>query len=99
MHLVTHPSFDAAAFARIHDRVPAARIPGGLATRIRALEQRGLVARVDPHAAANAIVTSLHTLAMVRFMAGDGARPIIAGMARGIVDVLWNGLAPRPNAG
>lgn len=96
MHLVTHPGFDSAAFARIHDRIPAARITGGLATRIRALQERGLVARADPFAAANAIVTSLHTLAMVRFMAGEQAAPMIVRMVHGIVDVLWNGLAPAP---
>ena len=95
LHLITHPAFDAAAFGRVHDRVPAAHIVGALAGRIRALEGRGLVGAVDAHAAANAIVTSMHTLAMVRFMAGPQAAPSITGMARDIVGALWSGLAPR----
>jgi AcrR family transcriptional regulator len=83
LHLLTHPDFDSRQFHQ-HGEI-AAQMVAGVAGRIRALQERGLVAPVDAEAAADLLLASLHSLAMT----GSSPQQI-----ERWIDVLWAGLKP-----
>jgi AcrR family transcriptional regulator len=95
LHVLAHPDLGGARLAKWHAQLPFMPIAHGLAARLKLLRNDGLIGDIDPHGAAHTLIASVHTIAMIETMfAGDHA----GGRARQIdalVDVLWNGLAPR----
>lgn len=96
LHLVTHPAFDPKVIAQAHDRILAAGLAKGVAERLDALRQKGLVGSVDPRAAAEAFIAALHSFAMFHILSGTSAKPTDEERVRGFVRILWSGLGPNP---
>lgn len=98
-HLVVHPSFRREVFARVHEHVPILTLISGLAERLQRLQREGLLADVDPRIASEALMGFVHNLGMFGTMAGHTfTAEFSRDRVERFVDVIWQGLAPRPAA-
>lgn len=90
LHVMTHPSFDAAALARSGPHASAV-LRDGLAARLARLAQRKCIGRRSPHAAARLLVSLAHDWALgsaISHHGGPGRERELLEM----VDVVWAGL-------
>lgn len=95
LHLVTHPAFDPKVIAWAHDRILAAGLAKALAERLDVLQQKGFLGSVDPRAAAETFLATLHSFAMIHILAGISPKPMDEVRVRGFVRILWHGLRPN----
>jgi AcrR family transcriptional regulator len=89
LRVTTHPSFDPAVYARAQP-MPSALLRDGLAVRIGALAERGLIAAPAPALVARLLVSLAHDWALgqvVRHMAVHRDQEL-----KEMVDVVWQGL-------
>jgi AcrR family transcriptional regulator len=92
LRVMTHPSFDPAALARVRPGGPPA-LRDAFSERISALVRRGRVATSSPTVVARLLLSLAHDWALGQALHGGPA-----GAARGLremVDVVWEGLRPR----
>src|SRR5262249_55143961 len=90
LHVMTHPSFDPAAFARQQPRGPGA-LQEGLAQRLTSLARRGQIAAGSEAVTARLLLSLAHDWALRSVLAG-GHRSRRVGELTGMVDVVWQGL-------
>ncbi|HEV3082528.1 MAG TPA: helix-turn-helix domain-containing protein [Gemmataceae bacterium] len=93
LRVMTHPSFDPAALARMQPRGPAG-LQEGLAERLASLARRKQIALPAPAVTARLLVSLAHDWALGRVLS-HGTRMRGAGELRKMVGVLWNGIRPR----
>jgi AcrR family transcriptional regulator len=89
LRVTTHPSFDPAVYARAQP-MPSALLRDGLAVRIAALAERGLIAAPAPALVARLLVSLAHDWALgqvVRHMTVHRDQEL-----KEMVDVVWQGL-------
>ena len=92
LHLMTHPAFDPAVFARAQPTASAI-LRGGLADRIRLLADRKRVTAPDPHAAARLLVSLAHDWGLGGVLSPRAASARLREL-NDLVDVVWAGLRP-----
>jgi AcrR family transcriptional regulator len=92
LHVMMHPSFDRAAFARHHPRGHDG-LRDGLTRRLAAMGKAGLVAVESPATAARLLIGIAHDWALSAAMA-DGVTAARTRELREMVDVAWAGLRP-----
>lgn len=93
VRMMTHPAFD--------PTVPGRTRPGGspvirdgLTARLKALVERGQLARIQPALVSKLLLSLAHDWALAGVMAGDASATRERGL-REMVDVLWDGLRPK----
>lgn len=110
LHVITHPAFGPETFQQAHERVLGMELVGAIAARLDTLQQRGIVSgAVDTRAAAYALVSVVHTIAMFAVLSGAGhgqgavhgyggsdaeASSHRTAAVSSMVGVLWSGLSP-----
>lgn len=95
MHVAAHPSLGARGLKAWHDRLPFGAIITGLTGRMERLAADGLVAKGNADATAHALLSLAHTVAMVNLLTGEGHSALSGRHLETVVDVLWQGIAPR----
>lgn len=93
LHVMTHPSFDAASLARMPIGGPA-ELQEGLASRLASLARRHRLATRSASVTARLLVSLAHDWALGSTMAhGAEARPVR--QLKEMVDIVWEGLRVR----
>ena len=93
LHVLAHPDLGHARLSKWHANLPFHLLASALTERFQRLTDDGLLGKVDSGAAARAFLSAVHSAAILETMAhgapqhGRGVDPLI--------EVLWNGLAPR----
>jgi AcrR family transcriptional regulator len=93
LHVMTHPSFDRAAFARNHPRGHDA-LREGMAQRLAAMSKAGLLDVEAPALTARLLIGIAHDWGLSAAMA-DGVTPAKVRELKEMVDVVWAGLRPE----
>lgn len=94
LQVLTHPDVDHASLVSWHEALPFASLLTALAGRIQELRERGLVAQLEPQAAAHSLIAVAHSLALSEAFSGPLSRAGRATSVRAMVAVLWSGFAP-----
>ena len=92
LHVMMHPSFDRAAFARNHPRGHDG-LRDGLTRRLTSMAKGGLVAVESPSMTARLLIGIAHDWALSAAMS-DGVTPAKTRELKEMVDVVWAGLRP-----
>ena len=90
LHVMTHPSFDRAAFARAHPQGHDS-LKETFSRRLAELAHAGLLAISSPSTTAKLLIGIAHDWALSATMA-DGPSPNRVRDLKEMVDVVWNGL-------
>ncbi len=98
IQVMTHPSFDVAAFAVAPPAAAMDRLEAELVSRLRVLEQRRSIAKVSLPEAARVLTSLAHDWALSGILSGGGG-VVGRGSIAKIVDVVWSGLAPDARVG
>jgi AcrR family transcriptional regulator len=93
LHVMTHPSFDRAHFARMRPGGPAA-LQEGLAERLTSLARRRRLAAGSAAVTARLLVSIAHDWALGTALAHETASRHV-GQLKEMVDVVWDGLRRR----
>ncbi len=90
-----HPSFDASVLQAAHDKV-AAKVQAGLATSVEQLARDGVISRsLEPKRVAATVLALIHHVAMHTAASSTAsAKRKQRNTLRGMLDVLWTGIAP-----
>lgn len=94
MHLITHPSISMADVASHFQRMPEQAMAEALATYLREAEARGKIKVHDPMAAANLLISSVHSLAVFELMEIHAGQDLEHAIEH-FVGALWSGLDPK----
>jgi AcrR family transcriptional regulator len=92
--VVTHPSIGLEALLGHLGRNPAMRLSQVAEDFLAEQHAAGAMTVADPRAAAAMLVAAMHSIALFEIMGLHGGDMPTAGV-RGLVDSLWNGLAPK----
>lgn len=98
MHLMTHPSIRMADVASHFQRMPEQALSDALATFLREAEARGKVKVHDPMAAANLLISAIHSLAVFELMEIHAGQDLEHAIEH-FVGALWSGLDPKSQTG
>jgi AcrR family transcriptional regulator len=92
--LISQPTFGAVALPRNFHNNPATNLLNAVAAHFRSEDARGRLSAPEPMAAAGALVSALHSIALFEIMGfHDGTMPKAS--VRSLVDAFWRGLEPK----
>jgi AcrR family transcriptional regulator len=95
LHLMTHPAFDPAVFARAQPTASTI-LKEGLAGRLRSLADRKRLAATAPDVVARLLVSLAHDWALGGILSPRAAAARLRELTD-LVDVVWTGLRPAKN--
>lgn len=95
LHVLAHPDLGHARLAKWHANLPFHALVSALTERFQRLADDGLVGKVDPGAAAQTFLAAVHSATILETMAHGAAHGGRAGQVSPLIEVLWNGIAPR----
>lgn len=96
LHLTTHPAFDFTRLGEAHRHVLALELHARLTARLTARQATGDLGPFEPAAAAQALIAIAHTVALHTVIAHATFERPGEDAVDAMLDVLWNGLRPRP---
>jgi len=94
IHVMTHPTFDLAAFVGSGPMAATHQLELELAKRLRLLEQRGWIAKSSAGAAARLFTSLAHDWALRGILSGSDKAPDRRALLS-CIDVAWQGIAPQ----
>lgn len=95
LHVLAHPNLGADRLQTWHARLPFIPIVLGLTERLRRLQADGLIAAINAEAAAHTLIAAVHSVALLETMMDGAHAEHRAAKVGALVEVVWNGLAPR----
>ena len=95
LHVVAQPELGHARLLELHRGLAFHPLVEALVARFERLREDGLVAEGDPPTFARAFLSVVHSAVFFEFMAHGKASVRHASSLQDLLDVLWEGLAPR----
>lgn len=95
LHVLAYPDLGGQRLKKWHAQLPFMPLAHALATRFKRMRDDGLIGPIQPEAAAHTMIATVHTVALLEMMfdgAHGGSREK---QIESLVDVMWNGFAPR----